>query len=374
MIILKEKIKSNFAILKNGDIQIGCGFIVPVDDYLYCITAGHVTFGREFDNEIDVTIYDIKNNPILNFELITDVSFAIKYDLAVYKISSEIENINNVVICESILNSKLISLSYMKATSILDAYYLDMLIFNDKLSENKTRYVAKPNSFNNFDDDTYGADAMEGISGSPILLCTDNNEIIFHGVIYKVPNKGRGDFLDVGDLIPLKEIVGGISIKSRRDFDSSHRLVTFSDNLKKEDKFKLWVNEWKENKNNENFYENLESKLEVIYGNNFENELAIELEKIMIGSECFKRIIEKDSVLYDSYNEIVKTAERQTMKKYVDSQREAFEHYQSVYESHLMDINEDLCGFQLSRTDRKKIAQYNVATWLAVCYLRFNDD
>ncbi|WIH28389.1 hypothetical protein [Photobacterium damselae] len=374
MIILKEKIKSNFVILKNGDTQIGCGFIVPVDDYLYCITAGHVPFGRKFDKKIDVTIYDIKNNPILDFELITDVFFAKKYDLSVYKISSEIENINNVVICESILNSKLISLSYIKATSILDPYFLNMLIFNDKLSGNKTRYEAKPNSFNNFDDDRYGADAMEGISGSPILLCTDNNEIIFHGVIYKVPNKGIGDLLDVSDLMPLKEIVDGISIKSRRDFYSSHRLVTFSDNLKKEDKFKLWVNEWKEHKNNENFYENLESKLKVIYGDDFESELAIELEKIMIGSECFKRIIEKESVLYDSYNEIVKTAERQTMKKYVDSQREAFEHYQSVYESHLIDINEDLCGFQLSRTDRKKIAQYNVATWLAVCYLRFNDD
>ncbi|MGR5050740.1 hypothetical protein ACPV3P_18625 [Photobacterium damselae] len=372
--MLKEKIKSNFVILKNGDTQIGCGFIVPIYDYHYCITAGHVAFGRQFDNEIDVTIHDIKDNPIHDFELITDICFAREYDLAVYKILSEIENINNVIICESILNSKLISFSYIKATSILDAYYLDMLIVNEKLSENKTRYAAKPNSFNDFDADTYGADAMAGISGSPILLCTDTDEIIFHGVIYKIPNKGRGDLLDVSALMPLNEIIDGVSMKLRRDFDSNHRLVTFSDNLKKEDKFKDWVKEWKENKNNKDFYENLKSKLKVIYGDDFESELAIELEKIMIGSECFKRIIEKESMLYDSYNEIVKTAERQTMKKYVDSQREAFEYYQSVYESHLIDVNEDLCGFNLSRTDRKKIAQYNVATWLAVCYLRFNDD
>ncbi|TOO76402.1 hypothetical protein, partial [Vibrio parahaemolyticus] len=83
-------------------------------------------------------------------------------------------------------------------------------------------------------------------------------------------------------------------------------------------------------------------------------------------------VIEKDSTLFESYEDVIETAERDKMEKYVSSKHEALEHYNNVYQEHLDVINEDLGQFDLSRTDRKKIAQYNVATWMAVCNLRFS--
>ena len=69
--------------------------------------------------------------------------------------------------------------------------------------------------------------------------------------------------------------------------------------------------------------------------------------------------------------DVVKTAEREKMLAYVSNKQEAYEHYQTIYKDHLDVVNEDLSEFNLRKTDLKKIAQYNVSTWLAVCNLRF---
>ncbi|QFI37037.1 hypothetical protein FR932_03930 [Moritella marina ATCC 15381] len=371
MIQLKENIKNNFVYFRSQGIHIGGGFIIPFNNEYYCITAGHVIFGRDFSKEREFNIFCTKNNHLDSYELLSCIEFARKYDLTILKIKTNIDHVCDVVICDSIINSKLMSLSYVKAENLNEPVFLELISFSDKLEENKVRYNVKTHSFNNFTEDLHGPDAMEGISGSPLLLCNSDGSIVFHGVINKIPNNGVGDLVDSRALYPIKEIIEDIEVVSRDSFDSSHKLIKYNSGLLSEDKFNRWIEDWKNKPENKNFYSNLEEKLENIYGDSFYEELPKELQKIMIGDKCFKDVIERNSALFECYQDVVETAERDSMLEYVNSNREALQHYKKVYENHLEIINEDLAHFGLSRTDKRKIAQYNIATWMAVCHLRF---
>ncbi|MDB1123402.1 hypothetical protein [Vibrio algarum] len=371
MIELKNKTKCNFVHLKSNDVSVGCGFIFDVNEETYCVTAGHVVFGKRFDKERNIDFFDINNNKLEKIERMSDITFAKNYDLALYKVYEDISNINKVRMCRSIVNSKLLSISYMKSSTLSDPFFLDIIKFNDELDDNIIRYSTKANSFSNFQDDEHGAEAMEGISGSPIVLCSWDNTIVFHGIVTKIPNKGVGDFIDARSLLPLKDLIAEIEFYDRDEFDSSHKLIRFNSKLFEKEKFNNWVDAWKELPLNKDYYNNLVKKLRAIHGEDFHAELHKELEKIMIGDECFTNVIEKNSTLYDSYQDIVETAERDKMEKHVSTRSEALGHYQNVYENHLRYINDDLSKYELSRTDKRKIAQYNIATWMAVCNLRF---
>jgi len=91
----------------------------------------------------------------------------------------------------------------------------------------------------------------------------------------------------------------------------------------------------------------------------------------MIGDEIVKNDIESDSMLAEAYKEVITTAERDCMHEHVTNASEALKHYKKVGDNHLEVIKEDLAEFAFNATDRKKIAHHNVATWMAVCHLRF---
>lgn len=369
---LKNSIKSNFVTLNSNGLHIGCGFIFRSSDINYCVTAGHVIYGNKYDLDRVVEILDIRGRRIERFEQLTFLDFAKSHDLALFRLYSEVENLQPVTLCNSITNNKLLSISYMKPGQLKDSFFLDNVKFNDDLEANQFRYSAIPGAFNNFHDDAHGAEAMEGISGSPMLLCTSDNSIVLHGITSRIPNDGVLSFIETRDLTVLKDVVDSFEFKNSEEFDCNHRLISFNRKLIDEEKFNLWVDDWKNQPGNEDYYGHLESKLETIHGDSYKAELPKELEKIMIGDACIKNVIEKDSTLFESYEDVIETAERDKMEKYVSSKHEALEHYNKVYQEHLDVINEDLGRFDLSRTDRKKIAQYNVATWMAVCNLRFS--
>ncbi|MGL0936799.1 hypothetical protein [Vibrio vulnificus] len=372
MKVLKNSIKSNFVTLNSSGLHVGCGFLFKSADITYCITAGHVIYGRKYNVERVVEILDVRGQCIDRFEQLTFLEFAKKHDLTLFRLYSEVESIQPVTLCNSITNSRLLSISYMKPSLLQDSFFLDNVKFNDDLETNQFRYSAVSGAFNNFHDDSHGAEAMEGISGSPMLLCTSDNTIVLHGITSRIPNDGVLNFIETRDLTVLTEVVDSFEFKNSEDFDCNHRLISFNRKLINEEKFNLWVDEWKNRPGNEGYYGHLESKLETIHGDSYKAELPKELEKIMIGDACIKNVIEKDSTLFESYEDVIETAERDKMEKYVSSKHEALEHYNNVYQEHLDVINEDLGQFDLSRTDRKKIAQYNVATWMAVCNLRFS--
>ncbi|PSV95187.1 hypothetical protein [Photobacterium iliopiscarium] len=83
---LRIKIKKNVVFFTYNNKHIGCGFIIIVDECLYCITAGHVPFSSKFDSLIDgIVISNVAGDIIDEFEILSDCYFAKKYDLAVYK-------------------------------------------------------------------------------------------------------------------------------------------------------------------------------------------------------------------------------------------------------------------------------------------------
>ncbi|BBC41324.1 hypothetical protein PDPE_1-02165 [Photobacterium damselae subsp. piscicida] len=237
----------------------------------------------------------------------------------------------------------------MKPSLLTDSFFLDNVKFNDDLETNQFRYSVISGAFNNFHDDTHGAEAMEGISGSPMLLCTSDNSIVLHGITSRIPNEGVLSFIETRDLTVLQEVVGSFEFKNSKDFDCNHRLISYNRKLIDEEKFNLWVDDWKNLPGNEDYYGHLESKLETIHGDSYKTELPKELEKIMIGDASIKNVIEKNSILFESYEDVIETAERDKMEKFVSSKHEALEHYNNVYQEHLDVINEDLGRFDLSR-------------------------
>ncbi|MGR6859618.1 hypothetical protein ACU5EH_04315 [Aliivibrio salmonicida] len=371
MIELKEKIKSNFVFFKKEGLHVGCGFIISVNNKLYCITAGHVIYGKKFDSKLELDIYAVSGQAIVDFRCITDLSFAKDFDIAVLMIDSKIDNILDVIVTTPVFNTSLKSLSYVQPQSLSTPYFIDSIVVDERLEGNSVRYKVPHGYFNNFVEDQHGADAMEGISGSPVLLCTPDASIVFHGVIAKIPNQGIGGLVEIRGLEPIVRVIEGLELKSCEDFDENSTLVRFNTQLIEDVNFEQWVDQWKVSPGNEEYHGNLEMKLKTIFGDSYTKELPVELENIMIGGECVKNIIERDSQLYDSYRDVVKTAEREKKLAYVSNKQEAYEHYQTIYKEHLEVIKEDLTKFKLSRTELKKIAQYNVSTWMAVCNLRF---
>ncbi|CAH7072847.1 Peptidase S1 and S6 chymotrypsin/Hap [Vibrio crassostreae] len=371
MIELKEKIKSNFVFIKNQGIHVGCGFILPVRDKIYCVTAGHVIFGKSFDSELELDMYDIAGNLITDIQCITDLAFARDFDIAVLRIDCNMNNIEDVIVTTPIMNSSFYSLSYVKPQALVTPFFINTIVVDEKLDGNRVRYKVPNGSFSNFVEDEHGADAMEGISGSPALLCTPDASIVFHGVIDKIPNQGVAELLEIRGLEPILQIIEDLELKPCQDFDESTTLIRFNTKLIEDVNFEQWVDMWRTAKGNEKYYGNLKMKLETIFGESYTEELPIELERIMIGDECVKNIIERDSQLFESYRDIIKTAEREKMLAYVSNEQQAYDHYQTIYQDHLDVVKEDLSVFKLRTTDLKKIAQYNVSTWLAVCNLRF---
>ena len=189
MKVLKNSIKLNFVTLNSSGLHVGCGFLFKSDDITYCITAGHVIYGPQYDVQRAVEILDVHGQHIERFEQLTFLEFAQKHDLTLFRLYSEVEEIEPVTLCNSITNSNLLSISYMKTGLLKDSFFLDNVKFNDDLETNQFRYSAIPGAFSNFYDDSHGAEAMEGISGSPVLLCTSDNTIILHGIMSRIPKE-----------------------------------------------------------------------------------------------------------------------------------------------------------------------------------------
>lgn len=313
----------------------------------------------------------MSNKKISNLQLITDLAFAINYDLAVIKISSNQKTINAVSICSAILNPKFISCSYVKASNLNEPFFIPRIEFNEKLNGNRSKVSIPFGFLHHFKMDAHGADALGGISGSPVILHSQNNPPIFHGVITRIPNNGVGNIVEIRSLEPLQDVIQDLQMRSHTELDDDHSLIRYHAALLENDRFDQWVEGWKNEPGNKNYYSNLKSKLKVIFGDQYINEMPKELQRIMIGDSYIKQIIEKNSVLYGHYQDIVQTAEREHMVAYVNDAKEAYEHYQKIYNEHLQVVMSDLDDFDLRRTDHKKIAQHDVSTWLAVCNLRF---
>ncbi|RUO33322.1 hypothetical protein [Aliidiomarina soli] len=372
MNILKQNIKSNFVTFKYEGLHVGCGFIISVEREAYCITAGHVVYGSEFKELRDLQICDVKNQPIPNQTLVSDLNFSKKNDLAVYILQDfPVDALKEVKITGPIISHSLLSISYVKAEMLPEAFFIESINFSDQLNGNMCRYRVPNSTFNHFGADTHGPDAMEGISGSPGLLCTHNDSLVFHGLIDKIPNSGVNNFVDMRGLEPLKEIIENLEITPHTEFDLNQQLISFNRNIIDKETFSKWVEKWRSTPGNEKLYNNLETKLETIFGEKYIDQLPKELEKIMIGDECLKRVIQRDSTLNESYKDVKITAERDQMLKYVNSKHEAHQHYTVISNEHLEVVTSDLSEFKLKKTDLRKIAQYDVATWMAVCHLRF---
>ncbi|PSV95188.1 hypothetical protein [Photobacterium iliopiscarium] len=238
--------------------------------------------------------------------------------------------------------------------------------------ENENKYVVYSGQpFHDHAQDNFGAEAVKGISGSPLILATQDANVYFHGVINRISNKGVNSMPCARGLSPIKEYINNIIFYDKDKFDSDFKLMTYNRDILKKEKFKIWVDDWKSSSENSGYYQNLESKLKIMHGDYYEEYLYIELEKIMIGDECIKNDIESNSTLYESYIELSQTAAREHMHEYVDSSKEAVKFYKEVSNEHYRTIDSDLIGFGLKVTDKKKLAHYDIATWMAVCKLRF---
>ncbi len=375
MIELKEKIKHNFVVLEAQNIHKGCGFLFEVDSNIYCVTAGHVVFGREYeyDEGIDLEIYNVNKERLSDISLVSDLNFAKEYDLALYKVHSVISHLNLVTISEQIVNPQLITLAYIKATDLDERVFIDPITCSEKLFESSVRYKVPTNSFNNFQVDEFGASAMGGISGSPAILLTNDNQLVFHGIIEKIPNQGTGDLVDIRGLAPLKKYIDSLEVVEKLDFDGNSSLIKFSGARIDKLMLEQWVEKWKNEPENDGYYHNLEKKLKVIYGDDYHKELEKELKKIMVGDELIKTTIEKESQLFLDYEEVTDAAASHTQVKYVSNAQEAYEYYDKTYNDHFDSITEDLGKFGLKKSQRMRLAQYDIATWMAVCNLRFEE-
>lgn len=372
--LLIEKIKKNIIFFTFDNKHVGCGFVIVVNGCLYCITAGHVVFGKNYSSKsFDLELNNIDGIPLSEHELISDSAFAKKYDLAIYKVWHDLACFNDVLLAESIENRKLSSLAYVKATALPQPFEIDGIRISEKLGGNEFKY--KINSglpFNDFRAELHGSELVQGISGSPLLLDTDNNEIVFHGVICKVPNNGVNSMPCIRGLNPIIEYIENISLIDKNKYDTDFKLINYNKALLEKENFDNWVECWRNEASNEEFYGNLTRKLKVMHGEHYQDYLSIELQKIMVGDECIRNDIEPNSALYDSYMEVSQTAARECMHEYVSTKKEALSFYKDVSREHLMVVSEDLEEFGLKRTDKRKLAQYDVATWLAVCHLRFS--
>lgn len=368
---LKNKIKTNFILFEENEIHVGCGLLLAIEEKLFCITAGHVVFGKSFNKKKQLSLKTLQNIPIKEFELLSTQEFAEANDLALFRIWEDAKQFSSFSLSNTITNSRLTSLTFIKASLLKDAYFLEPLSYSDTIKDNEYMYKAPNNSFNNFDEDEHGAAAMEGISGSPIILNSNDGEAIIHGVLTRVPNKGVGSLLAIRSITPLVKIIDNLEMLDSNNFDGNHKLINYNKELLKKERFSEWVNQWKELPENKGYYKNLVDKLKVIHGEYYEKYIPIELEKIMIGDEIVKNNIETDSMLAEAYKEVITTAERDCMHEHVTNASEALKHYKKVGDNHLEVIKEDLAEFAFSATDRKKIAHHNVATWMAVCHLRF---
>lgn len=371
MIPLKSKIKTNFILFEENEIHMGCGLLFAIEEKLYCITAGHVVFGKTFDKEKQLVLKTLENKHIKKFKLLSTQKFAKDNDLALFRIEEYEKPYSSFSLSNTITNSKLTSLAYIKASSLKEPYFLEPITYSDSKADNEFTYKAPSSSFNNFDHDEHGADAMAGISGSPIVLNSNDGNAVLHGILTRIPNKGVGSLLVCRSIKPLVEIIEDMKLKDNSAFDSNFKLVNYNKELLKQEKLAQWISRWRDLPENSEYYQNLEDKLKVIHGEHYEKYIPIELQKIMIGDECIKNDIETDSTLSEAYNEVIGTAERECMHEYVSDASDALKYYKEVIKTHLEVIQVDLAEFDFKVTDQRKIAQHNVATWMAVCHLRF---
>lgn len=375
MELLSHNIKKNivFFSLNSNQKHNGCGFIIKVNERLYCITAGHVVFGKTFNEEPkDLALSNIKGFIFESSTLMTDCDFAKKYDLAIYQIWDDKNNFSDVRVCASIVNSKLNSVSYVKAAELKDSFIIDSIRFSEKTEENEVKYkVYSGLPFNNFSSDEHGAEAMGGISGSPLILDREDGCIVFHGVINRISNQGVNSMPCARGLEPIKLFITDLVFEENIVFDTDFKLITYNQDLLKKEKFQEWIERWRSENENKEYYENLVRKLKAMHGQHYECYLNQELEKILIGDECLKNIIELNSPLWHAYDEIYKTASRECMHEYVSNEKEALDYYKKISGEHFSLLDDDLDNFDLKKTDKKKLAQHDIAMWLAVCCLRF---
>lgn len=371
MITPKDTLKRNVVFLKNQNIHVGCGYIICVEKTNYCITAGHVVFGKNFDREKILDIYDSLGRKILSSELLTDKIFATTFDLAIIKINDTLDFVEPIAFCSAIINPTLTSFSYVKASCLDEPFFIEEIKYNDKLDGNKLNVTIPSQYLHDFTTDKHAADMLGGISGSPVILNIPGEQLIFHGVITKVINNGVGGIIEIRTLESLQDIINSITFTPQSKLDENCNIFRYQSQLTESENFDKWVNKWKQEPGNEEYYNNLETKLKTIFGDGYKDKIPKELERIMIGDAYIKNVIERDSVLYESYQDIIKTAERDHMETYVSNKRDAHMYYQKISDNHFETVKDDLDDFGLRKSDLKKIAQHDVSTWLAVCHLRF---
>lgn len=161
MTTIKTKIKENYILFENEGIHVGCGFLIIISEKLYCVTAGHVVFSKNFDKERSLKIKNFKNIEFNNFKLLTNAIFAKTFDLAIFQFFEDANEYNYVQLYKNLVNPKLTSLSFIKATQLNESYFLEPITYSDSRHENELIYKAPCNSFNNFAEDEHGAQAME---------------------------------------------------------------------------------------------------------------------------------------------------------------------------------------------------------------------
>lgn len=370
----EEDLYSTTGLLYKNDIFIGSGVIFCVNDTLFCLTAGHNLYGKNFDTTPDLgqwTVRDHHGDDHRLAALNSDLNFAEKNDIVLLQLecASTLENF----ICPKFLTApKNPSHSLMFRGKYESSEYpvnRRKITYNGVCNGNKMHFICDIER-SILTDDLYnsGSDWLGGWSGSGLFI-DNHTELLCVGILIEIPNKGNDGQLHFVNLEVLKGLNPNLQIHNSEILDYDKKLRARSlDSIFNEINEQAVV-EWEMNDINKPQLQFINDKIPLVYAKaELEKQKRTIIKAILVGKSYLALELKKNEHLNNAFNNAKNTYNLEGLTIYADNKPEARAGLSAIKKDYEAFLRECLAP-DFDESHIKLLALYSVSDWIAVCSL-----
>ncbi|MDR2271249.1 MAG: hypothetical protein LBF27_10125 [Sphingobacterium sp.] len=355
---------------------IGSSVIFPYEGDFLCLTAGHNLYGRDFDDNVNLTEWSVIDHIGTSHsvsECIGDANFAREHDIIVLKLNccSDLQQFHSPKFYTIPKNPSHSFVFRGRYEGNDCAVTQPDLRFINICQSNKHKFFCKidKNLLMNSDYKS-GNDWLSGWSGSGLFL--DNpTELMCFGIMIEIPNKGDDGQLKFTSVSAIKNLNINLEIADagQLDFDQKIRAKAINQIFDQADDEA--IRSWELDDVNKPQLDYINEKLQKVYtGDRLVRMKRNTIKKLMVGRSLLYSELRKQDGIYESYLKANNAFGLKDLDILANNREEANEGLRSMTREYEDYLERCLNNF-LDPSDIKILASYGISEWISNCSLSF---
>ncbi|MFJ5498917.1 hypothetical protein ACIPUN_03105 [Pectobacterium sp. CHL-2024] len=367
-----NNLKNVMAFVYIDDEFTGCAVIFKNKCDVLLVTAYHVISTVLSDTDNGLHRVKIENEYGAIYSVV-DCKFCLEKDIALLYLVGEKGNLNTIMFFSGNLSPDTNLISRVKNKNMS----LSAVLYSQEQVEqhNESSFIINVNKEVLGDSlGNWGANAMEGISGSGIFIKI-HQHLILTGIIISIPDEGMMAKVMCSDSNGFLSLDSSLNDFIFSDYNYGRDVIINDINRMRENILDSTIDEWERNEINREYANNINRKLNILHKKNkLVSTKRKTIRSLMIGDYLYRERLRITPEFEGGYSYAHSAFCDKDMNFYAINRVDANNQYHKISDAYFYMLTTALRPIGLSDVDIQMLCNRDIAFWLANCDLDFLDE